>query len=105
MKMDRRKFISHLVAGAAGTTGGIALAKLTPHPKEVKQNRSVVYQVGGFTCMTCATGLEVTLLKHDGVAQVDASYPKAEVSIGFDRDRISEEELRQIIERCGFLVT
>ena len=52
--MRRREFICRV------TTAGAAGANLA-RPAEAKENRSVTYRVKGFTCVTCAVGLEVML--------------------------------------------
>jgi hypothetical protein len=68
--MDRRKFISRVMTGVAGTTGGIGVAKagLTLADPSVTEKQTVAYAVKGFTCITCATGLEVMLCRQKGVA-------------------------------------
>jgi hypothetical protein len=104
--MDRRKFLSRLIVGAAGATTGIGLAKAgLGHAKAIsKESRVVDYKVQGFTCITCATGLEVMLLQQKGVTQANASYPEARVVIGFDEELTSEDTVRQFISSCGFSV-
>jgi copper chaperone CopZ len=95
--MDRRKFICRITAGSAA---GLTLAEAAP-PKE---NRSVLYKVKGFTCVTCAVGLEVMLRGLKGVTRATASYPEGNVTIGFDRNFTSEKTLKNFIENCGFSV-
>jgi hypothetical protein len=73
--MDRRNFICRITTGTAGLT----LAEAAP-----QENRSVTYTVKGFTCVTCAVGLEVMLRCLKGVTRANASYPDANVKIGFD---------------------
>lgn len=87
--------------GLAGA-GALAINKLAPTgPRE---NQSVTYKVKGFTCVTCATGLEVMLMQQPGVARARASYPDATVVIGFDKNLISETALKEFIASCGFSV-
>ena len=103
--MDRRKFLGRVVTGMAGTTVGLGMAKaslnLTTSPK---QTQNVSYQIKGFNCITCATGLEVMLLRQKGVVQAVASYPDAGVVIGFDESLTSEDKLKEFIASCGFTV-
>ena len=104
--MDRRKFLYGVMTGAVGATAGLGLAQ---HGLRTGKNvsgevRSVTYQVRGFTCVTCATGLEVILLRQEGVARATASYPEAKVVIGFDDALISEQALKDVITGCGFSV-
>jgi len=63
-----------------------------------------MYQVKGFTCVTCAVGLEVMLRGLRGVTRANASYPAARVVIGFDGELTNEKTLRDFISSCGFSV-
>ncbi len=79
--MDRRKFFCR-VTGAAATTAGLELSAAQ------RQLRKVNYGVKGFTCITCAVGLEVMLRGLKGIANAKASYPANKVSIEFDEQVI-----------------
>lgn len=94
--MDRRKFICRVTVGSAA---GLSLAEAAP-----KENRSVIYKVKGFTCITCAVGLEVMLRGLKGVARANASYPGAKVVIAFDSNLTTEKTLQAFIAKCGFSV-
>jgi anaerobic selenocysteine-containing dehydrogenase len=104
--MERRKFLSRLFAGAACTTAGVGLVSVSTGVSVAvaKETRMVTWYVRGFTCVTCATGLETMLLRQKGVTQARASYPDAKVIIGFDEGQTSEETLRNFISDCGFSV-
>jgi Cu+-exporting ATPase len=106
--MNRRKFLNQVMGGMAGTAAGIGLAKVGLNLGEAKaapiENQSVVCKVRGFTCITCATGLEVMLLEQKGVVRVAASYPEGNVLIGFDGNITSEETLKEFISSCGFRI-
>jgi copper chaperone CopZ len=96
--MNRRNFICQVTASSA--TAGISVASAAA----AKENRSVVYRVNGFTCVTCAVGVEVMLRGLKGVTRANASYPEKKVAIGFDRDLTSEKTLKEFIAACGFSV-
>ncbi|HLJ87448.1 MAG TPA: heavy metal-associated domain-containing protein [Candidatus Angelobacter sp.] len=104
--MDRRKFLTRVMSittgfGLAGA-GPLAIHKLAKAgPVE---NENVLYTVKGFTCVTCATGLEVMLREQKGIVRARASYPEAAVVIGFDRNLTSEQALKEFIAGCGFSV-
>ena len=68
------------------------------------ENQSVSYKVTGFTCVTCAVGLEVMLRQQKGVVRASASYPEKKVAIGFDNGLTSEKALKGFIAECGFTV-
>jgi Cu+-exporting ATPase len=65
---------------------------------------TVQYKVKGFTCVTCAVGLEVMLHRRPGVLRVRASYPDASVQICFNPDAVSEPALKEFIVAQGFSV-
>ena len=106
--MNRRKFLYAVVVGAGGATAaGIGLAKtsLGEREEEFRANRSsVTYSIKGFTCVTCATGLEVMLRREEGVVSASASYPEENVTVGFDERMISEDRIKKFIASCGFSV-
>jgi Cu+-exporting ATPase len=88
--MDRRKFLYGVTA--AGTAAA------------AKEPASVNWDVKGFTCITCAVGLEVMLKGLKGVVRVKATYPDNKVSIGYDGSQVTEKTLREFIVKCGFRV-
>src|ERR1700745_3615845 len=104
--MDRRRFLYHVVTGMAGTTTAFALteASFGADARAAREKRSIAYQVKGFTCATCAVGLETMLLQQKGVTQASASYSDARVVIVFDRNLTSDKELRESLASCGFAV-
>lgn len=68
--MDRRHFIGHVSVAAVG--GSVLTAA-----KTLEETRCVTYAIRGFTCVSCAVGLEVMLRLQHGVARANASYPAA----------------------------
>jgi copper chaperone CopZ len=86
--MDRRKFL--------GTAAGLAAGAAAAQP------RGVTYDIKGFTCITCAVGLEVMLRGLKGVKQAHASYPDHNVVIEFDEKVVSEKMIVEFIKTCGF---
>jgi len=69
------------------------------------ESREVRFAVRGFTCVTCAVGLEAMLKQQPGVLQVQASYPEGRVVIGFDARKTNVAALRGFIQQtAGFTV-
>ena len=97
--MVRRDFVKRITAG--GATGLATASGATAAPA-----RTVSYQVKGFTCITCAIGLEVVLKGFRGVAQAKATYPEGKIVVGYDPVATSEERIREFINKAtGFTVT
>lgn len=95
--MIRRKFLGLITM--AGATG---VAALTKAANSQGQHQTVSYQVKGFTCVTCATGLETLLGREKGVFAVKASYPSGATTVSFDPRATSEAAIRAAIEAMGF---
>src|SRR5579875_2027909 len=91
--MFRRRFMENIAGGLA-----------TVVRAKAGQHRTVVYEVKGFTCVTCAVGLETLLRRQKGVARAQASYPDGIVRIEFDPNLVSDELLRGFISEMGFRV-
>jgi copper chaperone CopZ len=92
--MFRRQFLRRITsAGAAGFAVATA---------EGVNTKAVTYQVKGFTCVTCAVGLETLLRRQKGIAQAEASYPSGIVRIEFDPALLSEKTLKGFISEMGF---
>lgn len=92
--MFRRSFMQRITLASAG----VSLAAV-PSTAEVK---TVTYRVKGFSCVTCATGLDTMLGRQKGVVRSTSSYPGAITKIEFHPDLVNEESLRAFIAELGF---
>jgi copper chaperone CopZ len=95
--MFRRHFLQRI--GFAGATGLATVAAV-----EAGQTKTAVYRVKGFTCVTCAVGLETLLRREKGIARAEASYPSGIVRIDFDPALVTEKTLKGFISDMGFSV-
>ena len=95
--MFRRRFLQ-LVTMA--TVGGLAPLEAV----SAAATRTVIYQVRGFTCITCATGLDTLLGQQKGVAASKSTYPEGKVTVAFDPRQISEQAIVTFITDLGFTV-
>jgi len=105
--MIRRQFIKF--ATLTGATGLASMGALIALEKNEAKNtidatetKAVTWRVHGFTCVTCAVGLEVMLRQQKGVKSAQASYPNATVTIQFHPETVSEASLRAFITDIGF---
>lgn len=96
--MIRRQFIK--LATLTGATGLASMGTL--EALESKETKTVHWHITGFTCITCAVGLETMLRQHKGVKAADASYPDSAVAIRFYPEEVSEADLRDFITGIGF---
>lgn len=93
--MDRRNFIRNVAAT-------VPAASLTLEAATSKETASVKFSVEGYTCITCAVGLETLLKLEKGVVRASASYPGKSAEVGYDSHLTSEKALVDFIGQCGF---
>ncbi len=96
--MHRRKFVQLIAtAGAGGLVSAATASAATA-------SQTLTFQVKGFSCITCAVGLDTMLKQKKGVASSHSTYPEGVVVIQFDPGQVSETELRSFISEMGFTV-
>ena len=105
--MIRRQFIKLAAFGGAGGIASLGTLDALAHTEAKRgegatETKTVSWRVHGFTCVTCAVGLETMLRQQKGVTRAEASYPDAEVTIRFDPGTVSEASLRTFVTSIGF---
>jgi anaerobic selenocysteine-containing dehydrogenase len=95
--MIRRQFIK--LATLTGATGLAALGTLdalenkgpmhAQNTPDDQNTKTVTWRVHGFTCVTCALGLQVMLQQQKGVQFAQAAYPGGMVTVQFRPDEVS----------------
>lgn len=93
--MFRRNFIKRIAAVGAGGAATVTAAT-------TGERRTVAYRVKGFSCVTCAVGLETMLGRKTGVVRVEASYPNSTAVVEYDSSLVTEKQLRAFISEMGF---
>lgn len=95
--MFRRQFVQLIsLAGVGGLAATAAEAAI--------ETRTVTYRVKGFSCITCAVGLDAMLQREKGVTWSRSSYPDGIVVINYAPREITENALRSYITDMGFTV-
>jgi copper chaperone CopZ len=94
--MLRRKVLQFLAISGAGA--------LAFEAKGTGMAKTVVYEVKGFSCITCAVGLDTLLSKQKGVLSSKSTYPEGKVTVRFDSDAIEEKSIEGFISEMGFSV-
>ena len=95
--MIRRRFLQLVALSGASTLAPLeALAG--------GKSKTVIYQVKGFSCVTCAVGLDALLSKQKGILTSKSTYPEGRVTVKFDLDAIEEKSIEGFIAEMGFTV-
>jgi copper chaperone CopZ len=95
--MFRRRFLQ---LATMASVGGLA-------PLEgvaAGASKTVTYMVKGFSCITCATGLDTMLSQQKGITSSKSTYPEGKVAVGFDPKRTNELAIIAFITSLGFKV-
>ena len=95
--MFRRRFFQLMTLA---TAGGLAPLEAAPS----RATKTVTYHVKGFSCVTCATGLDTMLRQQKGITSSKSSYPEGTATIRFDPDRTTEKAIVAFIADLGFTV-
>ena len=95
--MIRRQFIQ--LAALAGVSGLAAIGAA-----ETGEMRTVTYRVKGFSCITCAVGLDTMLTQHKGIVRSKSTYPEGIVIVDFHPSLITEGVIKSFISDMGFTV-
>jgi Cu+-exporting ATPase len=95
--MFRRRFLQLVTMASVGT-----LAPL--ESVSAGTSKTVIYFIKGFSCITCATGLDTMLGQQKGIASSKSTYPQGKVTVGFDPRQISEQAIIAFITDLGFTV-
>ena len=94
--MLRRRFLQFVpLASALG---------LVPLKAAKGKSKVVTYRVKGFSCVTCATGLDTMLSQQKGIASSKSTYPEGIVKVAFDPEEMSENQIAAFIAELGFTV-
>ena len=95
--MFRRQFVQLIsLAGAGGLAATVAEA--------ASEASTVTYRVKGFSCITCAVGLDAMLQHQEGVTWSRSSYPDGIVVIKYDPGVVTDKALKSFIADMGFTV-
>jgi copper chaperone CopZ len=95
--MFRRRFLQFIPLATA-----LGLAPLRAAAKG--KSEVVTFHVKGFSCITCATGLDTMLGQQKGVASSKSTYPEGIVKVAYDPEEISTKQIASFITELGFTV-
>jgi copper chaperone CopZ len=96
--MIRRRFLG--LATLAGVGGLVSMEGM-----DRAEQKTVTFHIAGFTCVTCAVGLETLLQKERGVVRAKASYPNNTATITYHPGLTTKSSLAEFIQTTGFKAT
>ncbi len=97
--MLRRRFIQAIALSSVGALSAVETVAASG------ARTKLVLEVKGFTCPTCAVGLDTLLGKEKGILSSHSTYPEGKVTVVYDPGQSSEKTIRAFIAGMGFTVT
>jgi copper chaperone CopZ len=95
--MFRRRFLQLAALSSTGAFAPLATLASTT-------SRTIIYRVKGFTCPTCAVGLDTLLQRQKGIVSSHSTYPDGKVTVSFHPDVVNDDAIRAFIAEMGFTV-
>jgi copper chaperone CopZ len=95
--MFRRRFLQ---IATMASVGGLASLEAAA----ADAGTTVTFHVKGFSCITCATGLDTMLSREKGILSSKSTYPEGKVTVSFDPKRTSDKAIVEFITDLGFTV-
>lgn len=94
--MIRRSFIRLMTLAGAGSLPAM-------HAATKSGQVIATYKITGFSCVTCAVGLDVMLQRQKGVVWSESEYEAAKTNVCYHPDLVTDEALRDAIADMGFI--
>jgi copper chaperone CopZ len=95
--MFRRRFLQLVTVATAGSLSPLKSLANT-------SGKVVTYHVKGFSCITCATGLDTMLGQQKGIVSSKSTYPEGMVTVRFEPEQTTEKAIVAFITELGFSV-
>ena len=70
--------------------------------KKKLQGTEVKLKIEGMHCTSCAMNIDGALEDTAGVFRAETSYAKAEVSVDYNPDTLTEDEIKNVIIQQGY---
>ncbi len=72
--------------------------------KNLKEIKTVRFQLETLTCPSCITRIEGVLNKEPGVEKAKVLFNSSKVKVEYNEDKVSAKRLAEVIEKVGYPV-
>ena len=72
--------------------------------KNLKEIKTVRFQLETLTCPSCITRIEDVLNKETGVEKAKVLFNSSKVKVEYNEEKVSAERLAEVIEKVGYPV-
>jgi copper chaperone CopZ len=103
--MIRRRFLQLVaLSGASALAPLEAIAGSSAGTGANAMGKTAIFQIKGFSCATCAVGLDTMFFRTKGILSSHSTYPEGKVTVSFDPESINEAAVRAVITDAGFTI-
>jgi copper chaperone CopZ len=103
--MIRRKFLQFVALSGVSALAPLEAIAGTPTVGDANaKGKTAVFQVKGFSCVTCAVGLDTMFSRTKGIVSNHSTYPEGKVTVRFDPAVITDAAVRAVITDPGFII-
>lgn len=102
--MIRRRFLQFAALSGVGTLAPLETIAERISPAAHAVAKTVVFQVKGFSCPTCAVGLDTMFSRTKGIVSSHSTYPEGKVTVRFDPGATDDAQVRAVITDAGFTI-
>ena len=81
-----------------------AVSKIGYEAMEKTENKKVSIPIAGMTCAACASRIEKSLTKLDGIVTVSVNLATEKASVLYDPKKVRLSQLKETIEKLGYTV-
>lgn len=64
----------------------------------------IIWQLSGMHCPSCAQNIETSIKKIDGVKDAIVNYVNSQVTVFFDKNQVSSEQIKKVINQLGYTI-
>jgi len=103
--MIRRRFLQLVaLSGASALAPLEAIAGSSAGAGANAKGKTAIFQIKGFSCATCAVGLDTMFSRTKGILSSHSTYPEGKVTVSFDPESINEAAVGAVITDAGFII-
>jgi mercuric ion binding protein len=100
----RIEFPVHNVEWRQRQDRGIQRTERCMNEQDVSQDQLALFRVEGMHCHKCETDIRGAILQFPGVREVEVDYASGQVSVLFEREAATVEQLADTISQLGYRV-
>jgi copper chaperone CopZ len=73
--------------------------------QDVSQDQLVIIRIEGLHCHRCERTIQSTLMREEGVHEVEVDFLSGQASVLFDAEKVRVATLTELIQEAGYRAT